>query len=126
MFAIKLKKLVFIIFCILLVLALCSFIWASTKSISTDTHLQEEEKKDFIKWVDFNATYPAMEKAMNLDVKSHNSDGYKYNWIEILAYISAKYAGNFKNYKSKDIDELAEKLKSRQNHERTYGKHDSL
>lgn len=66
-------------------------------------------EKKFIKWVEFKACYEAMEKALTLDVKSHNKD-IQLNWVELLAYLGARYGGDFKKYKSKDMDELAAKL----------------
>lgn len=66
-------------------------------------------EKKFIKWVEFNACYEAMEKALTLDVKSHNKE-IQLNWVELLAYLGARYGGDFKKYKSKDMDELVAKL----------------
>ena len=72
-----------------------------------------EENKNFIKYVEFGPCYEALEKAMHEDIKSH-SEGNPINWIEILAYLGNKYGGNFKSYKSSDIDEVVKKLKSGQ------------
>ena len=77
-----------------------------------DSKLPEDEKK-YIKWVDFNIPVTALKKSMDLDIKSHtsdNPDGVKYNWIELLAYLSTKYGGEFKKYKEKDINDLIKKL----------------
>ncbi|WP_244648338.1 M23 family metallopeptidase [Ruminiclostridium herbifermentans] len=65
--------------------------------------------KKFIKWVEFNASYAAMEKALSLDVKSHDKP-VQLHWVELLAYLATKYGGDFKKYKAKDMDELVEKL----------------
>lgn len=70
-----------------------------------------QEKKDFIKWVDFNVTYLAMQKAMKIDIDSHNSGG-NISWIDLLAYLGAKYGGDFSRYKSNDMDTLVGKLQS--------------
>lgn len=70
-----------------------------------------EENKNFIKYVEFNPCYEALEKAMHEDIKSHNED-VQINWIEVLAYLGAKYGGDFKKYNSKDIEKIVEKLKS--------------
>lgn len=69
------------------------------------------EKKNYIKWVDFDICCEAMDKAFKLDVESQSSD-IKINWIEILAYLGTKYGGDFSKYKAKDIDAVGEKLKS--------------
>lgn len=73
---------------------------------------EAEEKKDFIKYVEFNVVYAALEKALQIDVKSHQDDSeLKMSWIELLAYLAAKYGGDFSRYKSSDMDALVEKLK---------------
>ena len=72
---------------------------------------ENSEKKDYIKWVDFDICCEAMDKAFKLDVESQSSD-IKINWIEILAYLGTKYGGDFSKYKAKDIDAVCEKLKS--------------
>ncbi len=68
--------------------------------------------KKYIKWVSFNVTYPALKKAMDLDILSHNRTGYIYNWIEILSYLGAKYGGNFARYKESDMDTFVKRLES--------------
>lgn len=67
--------------------------------------------KNYIKWVDFNVTYPALEKTLNLDINSKQ----KYNWIEILSCLAVKYGGDFKKYKEKDVDDLIKKIDDGQN-----------
>lgn len=68
-------------------------------------------KKDYITWVDFDIKYEALNYAYNLDASSHNNDNeIKYNWIEILAYLGAKYGGDFSKYKQSDVDALIQRL----------------
>ena len=43
-----------------------------------------DEKKTFIKWVDFRVSYDAMDKALKADVNSIDEE-VKLNWVEILA-----------------------------------------
>ena len=47
------------------------------------------EEKSFIKWVDFNVPYEALDKALKLDVASHGTDA-PLNWVELLAYLAAR------------------------------------
>ncbi|MGI6049498.1 MAG: M23 family metallopeptidase [Acetivibrionales bacterium] len=68
-----------------------------------------EEEKNYIKWVDFNVPYSAMEKALALDIKAYETEN-KLNWIELIAYLATKYGGNFKKYKSSDMDKLVKAL----------------
>lgn len=81
------------------------FYSAQAITISTDPATD----KKYIKWVEFNATDSAMEKALSLDVKSHTKD-IQLHWVELLAYLATKYGGNFSKYKSKDMDSLVAKL----------------
>ena len=78
---------------------------------SSDEEMGLDEKKDFIKWVDFNVTADVLNKTADLDIKSHqNNEELKFNWIELLAYLACKNGGNFKNFKSSDLDNLVSKL----------------
>lgn len=72
-----------------------------------------ETKKDYIKWVDFNATESALNLAYKYDVESHTEE-VKLNWIELLAYAAAKNGGHFPQKSNKDITALAEKLKNKE------------
>lgn len=86
-------------------------------SFANDTSEDEtsKEKKDFIKWVDFNVTSEALNLTAKLDIDSHNKEGeIVYNWIELLAYLSCKNGGNFKNFSTKDLNLLVEELKNGQ------------
>nr|WP_319488508.1 M23 family metallopeptidase [uncultured Caproiciproducens sp.] len=71
----------------------------------------ESSSSDYIKYVEFNVPYLALKKAMNLDISSQK-EKKKLNWIELLAYLAAKYGGNFSRYKSNDMDVLISKLKT--------------
>lgn len=73
----------------------------------------EEEEKKYIKWVDFNVSLDLLEKTSKLDINSHNkNESVKLNWIELLSYLGAKYGGNFKSFKQKDLDDVVTRLKS--------------
>ena len=68
------------------------------------------EEKHFIKWVDFTVSNEALRQALRLDVDSFTSDGH-LNWIELLAYLAARYGGDFSRYRAADMDALAERIK---------------
>ena len=70
---------------------------------------EEEEKKDYIKWVDFQVTYEALDAAYKYDVSSYGSEPH-YNWIELLAYLGARYGGDFKRFQEADMKVLCDKL----------------
>lgn len=69
------------------------------------------KNNDFIKYAEFNVTYSALEKALDADINSQ-SEKIKINWIEVLAYLGAKYGGDFSQYKASDMDNIIEKLKN--------------
>ncbi len=46
-----------------------------------------------------------------MDIASQKEEK-KLDWIEILSYLAAKYGGDFKRYKSNDMDVLVSKLKT--------------
>lgn len=104
------KNIYIILIAFVLILAVLAastpLIYSGSSQVFSDTSAGE---KKFIKWVEFNACYGAMEKALTLDVKSHNKE-IQLNWVELLSYLAVKYGGNFKKYKSRDMDELVSKL----------------
>lgn len=81
----------------------------NAEQISNEETAREEEQKDYIKWVEFNVTYEAMNQAYQYDVDTYGEEIH-LNWVELLAYLGAKYGGDFGSYQSKDMKELADKL----------------
>lgn len=94
---------------ILILAALISSIFIYNNP-TINTHIPTNSQ-GFIKWVDFGVPYSVMEKTLKLDIESHASE-VEFNWIELLAYLGAKYGGNFSNYKATDLDNLIQKLKT--------------
>lgn len=85
-----------------------NFIWNDTLENES-----QNNKNDYIKWVDFTPTYEALDKTSKLDIQSHNNnESITYNWIELLAYLACKYGGDLKKFDSADLDSLVEKLKN--------------
>ncbi|MGI6700908.1 MAG: M23 family metallopeptidase [Christensenellales bacterium] len=52
--------------------------------------------EDYIKWLDFNASYDILSKCYEYDVNSFNSTVH-YNFIELLSYITLKNGNKFNN-----------------------------
>lgn len=77
----------------------------------TTEQTEELAEKDYIKWVDFNVTSQALNDAYQLDIDTYETPVH-LNWIELLAYLGARYGGDFSDYKKKDLAELSEKLLS--------------
>lgn len=89
----------------LLALAFCIFSLSGKNALYASA-----DGTSYIKWVDFGVTADAMTEAMKLDIASYGTDSH-VSWIDLLAYLGAKYGGNFKNYKNSDLLYAAEALK---------------
>lgn len=82
--------------------------------------INQENEKRYIKWVDFTVPHTVLKETLNLDVKSYGKE-VKLNWIELLAYLAAKYGGNFKRYKKTDLEAVVKKLNEGQTMEQIAG-----
>lgn len=83
--------------------------YPSSVCAATTVEAEQFEKKDLIKWVDFNVPCQAMQKAISLDILSQEKE-VKLNYIELLAYLASRNGNNFKGYKDSQLDEIADKL----------------
>lgn len=92
-----------LLFCILLFLS-------SVSILPFGVPVLQFAKKEPIKWVEFNVPYHVMEKAMEIDIQTYETETH-IDWIETLAYLSTKYGGNFKRYKTSDMDQFTSALK---------------
>lgn len=67
---------------------------------------------EYIKWVDFGVTCEALSLAYEWDVSTYKTKVH-LDWIELLAYLGARYGGDFKEHSKKlekDMDKLAQEL----------------
>ena len=71
----------------------------------------DSQKKRYIHWVEFNVPADVMEKAFRLDMGTVQEEVH-FNWVELLAYLGAKYGGDFERFRQTDLDAVVEKLKS--------------
>ena len=71
----------------------------------------DSQKKKYIHWVEFNVPADVMEKAFRQDLGTVQ-DEVHLNWVELLAYLGAKYGGDFERFRQADLDAVVEKLKS--------------
>ncbi len=60
----------------------------------------------YIKWVEFDIPYTALEKALNIDINTHKDDKDGISWVTILSCLGAKYGGNWKQYRARDMDKI--------------------
>lgn len=101
------KKKIIFTFIVLLIGSLIFFCFVNTKKNVESFNLNSDS---FIKWVDFDVSYQAMDRALQYDIDSYGTSP-KINWIDLLAFLGAKYGGDFSKYKAKDMNQLVEKLK---------------
>ena len=71
----------------------------------------EEKEKNFIRWVDFTVPAEIMEKAFRLDINTCQAPVH-LDWIQLLAFLGARYGGDFSRFRQADLDSLAEALKN--------------
>ena len=69
------------------------------------------QKKKYFHWVEFNVPSDVMEKAFRLDMGTVQEEVH-LDWVELLAYLGAKYGGDFERFRQTDLDAVVEKLKS--------------
>lgn len=93
------------IFLILLVL-MAGAGFSPVRQVNTETR---KEEKDYIKWVEFNVTSEALNKAYEYDVESYGKEIH-LDWIELLAYMGAVYGGDFSGYSDGDMEKLVKQL----------------
>ena len=65
----------------------------------------------FIRWVDFNVTADAMTQAFRYDVDTCQQELH-LNWVDLLAYLGARYGGDFSHYQASDMTKAAEQLQN--------------
>ncbi len=109
---IRIKKsfvFVFLLFVIMIISSTFISNFNFKKYKESNVQNDNTEKRDYIKYVEFNVPFHALEKSMNIDIESHEKEK-PINWIEILAFLASKYGGDFKNYKEKDMDEIVDKI----------------
>lgn len=77
------------------------------------TGVSKGDKRDFIKYAEFNVCCSALEKALEYDISTHkNDEKVKIDWVQVLAYLGAKYGGDFKQYKEEDLEQIVSRLKN--------------
>ena len=71
----------------------------------------KDTQKNYIKYVEFNVTKDALQNAVDLDRQTHDDDRHT-DCITMLAYLGAKYGGDFTKYKYGDMTDFADKIKN--------------
>ena len=69
----------------------------------------EPDEPDFIRWVDFQASYEALEAALELDIASQETDT-PVSWIDLIALAAAKNGNNFSSFKRRELEGYVQQL----------------
>jgi len=101
----SLKRIVIFSFIIIIIVSL-----SVATPIAVNVSKSVDDKDIKVNWVDFNITYQALSDTLEADINSYNN-GTKISWIDLLAYLSTKYGGNFKKYKKSDLINLISQIK---------------
>ena len=89
---------------------LCGFNANNAETVSEAADGDAQQKADYIKWFEFDATNEVMTRAMKADIESESAQ-VKLDWTEIIACLATKYGGDFGRYKSSDFDEVCNALR---------------
>ena len=95
-------------FCCILVAVLCPFFG---NAAAADTAPEAQPEQEYIKWVDFTVPETVLKTALDLDLSTYGGDSPHVDWIELLAYLGAKYGGDFSRYQRKDLDSAVQRIK---------------
>lgn len=107
----KSKDIIWAELCLLAFLIIFGGLRLYERTSSLEAGAQAQGDKDYIKWVDFNVSCEALKDACNYDISTYKEEVH-LDWIELLACLAVKYGGDFKQYRAKDMDEIAEKIKA--------------
>ena len=65
-----------------------------------------EAEGDWIRYAEFNVPYAALKSALQADVESEGA----VDWVQALAWLSAKYGGEWSRYRPADLTAILEQL----------------
>lgn len=106
----KKKAVIVSISIIILCTIVSSFLTVFLSNPSARASAPAENNGSPIKWVDFNIPYNVLKRAMDIDIDTYQ-DNIHLNWVDILAYLGAKYGGDFTSYNDRDMDYFVNKVK---------------
>lgn len=87
----KIKKAILLELLLIMLAVVTNGMLHTVKNVSTRT---QEEKKDFIHWVDFTPTCEVLKIAARVDIETRDTE-HPVNWIELLAVTAARSGGTF-------------------------------
>ena len=83
-------------------------LWQDAAPAAAQEQTQEQtQEEDFIRWVDFDVTYQAMNDALQADLQ-HYQQGNPLDWVTLLSCLATRYGGDFSQYQKADLDALVQ------------------
>ncbi len=92
--------------CAVIVLLTAGIGWQYSRQTAAEAEPAEPE---FIRWVDFEASYEALEAALELDIASQETDT-PVSWIDLIALAAAKNGNNFSGFKRRELEGYVQQL----------------
>ena len=108
---IKLSRSFLIILSQLVILFFLTVSLCRNRDMETVSEDSASQKKDYIHWVDFTVPAEILNKTFELDV-STCQDQIHLDWIQLLAWLGARYGGDFSRFRQSDLDSLIERLRT--------------
>lgn len=107
----KLRKkalLTVLLFCCILMTAAFPLLYGAA---ATAGEPAEQPEKDFIKWVDFTVPESLLRDALDVDLATYADESRPHiSWVELIAYLGARYGGDFTRYRKKDLTALVQRV----------------
>lgn len=88
-----------------------SVIMLGTARLLSHEKMYRMTSGEYIKWVDFSVTAEAMNDALAISLDAYEK-GYDADFVKLLSYLGAKYGGDFRHYKKKDLSDIYDKIKN--------------
>lgn len=104
-------NIIFTVTAVILLIAISALFVNYAVKVNSDIE-NPAKSKNYIKWVEFNVPFSVLDKALKYDIESYGKE-IPLNWIETLAYVTAKNWGHLTDEKkiNKDIDALVKALR---------------
>lgn len=71
----------------------------------------DSSEKSYIKYVEFNVTQSALQSAIDYDIQTNDEDSH-LDCVTILAYLGAKYGGDFSKYSFSDMQAFCTRIEN--------------
>ena len=99
----------YLFFIVVAILILSGFEAGNSQALLAD----DEEKADFVKWMDFDIPLAVLRQAYRYDIASQKSGETPLDFVQLLAYAAARSWGNFKSQgESGAMDDVVRRIRA--------------